>query len=203
MSNKYVEEFLHYKCVGDVLNSVSRGGKSEKEITESMAIIKRLKPIVIKEPMKYSVIDLCAGNALTSVLAVHLLPVKSAIAFDKKRRKGNYDIVERFAYAESDIKNSMDFITKDEIIISVHPCQAAELIVDMFNKSEAKALILMPCCNGFSNDIPCKPWLRTKLNEYDCWTFWLASKIKKAEVHVYTDSFVLSPKNNVIVARRG
>jgi len=176
--------------------------KAEKEITESMAVIKRLKPLVLQHPMEYSVIDLCAGNALTGVIAVHMLPVKQVIAIDKKKRKGNYDIVKRFIYLEMDI-NQKDAISTTDILISVHPCQTADRIIDIFNNTPAHALILMPCCNGMSDDVTGKPWLHAKMSEYDCWTYHLANNIQKAKVNIYTDNMVLSPKNNIIVAKRG
>jgi hypothetical protein len=175
--------------------------KAEKEITESMAIIKKLKPITLLNPMKYSVMDLCAGNALTSVLAVHLLPIISATAIDKKKRKGHYEIVKKFQYLEMDVKDAV--IADTDILIAVHPCKTADLIVDLFNNFPAKALIMMPCCNGLSNDVLCKTWLRTKLPEYDLWTYHLAQKIKSAQVNIFTDVFVESPKRNIILARRG
>jgi hypothetical protein len=110
--NEYVDKFLSLKCSGDVLNSVSKSGKSEKEITESMAIIKHLKKIVLLEPMKYTVVDLCAGNALTSVLSAFMFPVKEAIAVDKNRRKGHYENVKRFVYYERNISEEVERVNE-------------------------------------------------------------------------------------------
>ena len=201
--NKYMERFLSLRCCGDVLNSVSKMSRPEKEVSESMAIIKHLKNIVLAKPNKYAVIDLCAGNALTSVLAVHLLPIKYAIAIDKHKRKGEYNRVSRFDYLEGDIDlNYYNINRKDSVWISVHPCQTAEKIVKLFNKSKAHALIMMPCCHGLSDDVFGKSWLRRKLSEYDLWTYHLAKKIKNANVKIVTDKYCLSPRNNIIIAIR-
>lgn len=200
MGQKYLDEFFKLRCCGDVLNSVSVMHNASKEITESLAVIKKLKQIVLPKPMQYNVIDLCAGNALTSVLAVHMLPVKSALAVDRKKRKGNYDRTQRFHYKQGEVANVC--LMPMDIAISVHPCQTGDLVVDLFNNSDAYALIMMPCCHGDSNDVFCKPWLLTKMSKYDIWTYHLATKIKRATVTIHKDPYVLSPKNNVIVAVR-
>ena len=97
--NKYLNHFLSLKCSSDVLEVVNPlGNKAAKEITESMAVIKHIKRIAIAEKHKYGLLDLCAGNALTSVLAVHLLPIKGAIAVDKRVRNRKWDMVKRFKY---------------------------------------------------------------------------------------------------------
>lgn len=205
--NRYVDEFLNMCCSGDVLNAVSRMSFAQKEISESMGIIKKLKPIVLKDPMKYNVVDLCAGNALTSVLAVHMLPITKAVAIDKKKRKGNYKAVKRFEYIEADITTmgiyaSKEIYTMDTIIISVHPCKTANIIIDIFNETPTAALIMMPCCNSTYHDVKCNAWLKTKMSTYDLWTLHLMQNIRESEVKIVTDSYVLSPKRNIIVANK-
>lgn len=209
--SEYMNRFLSLKCSGDVLNAVGSMHKPEKEITESMGIIKHLKPITLKEKMKYSVIDLCAGNALTSILACHMLPIKEAIAIDKKKRSGHYERVKRFKYLEQDInecwfdKSKINSDKEQNIIaIAVHPCKMADNIVRIFNENPIiKYLIMMPCCNGDFNDLENTNFLREKgLSRYDLWTLHLAKNIENSEVFIYTDLKVLSPKNNIIVARK-
>jgi hypothetical protein len=201
--SEYMERFLSLKCSGDVLNAVGSMHKPEKEITESMGIIKHLKSIVLLEKMKYSVIDLCAGNALTSILAIHMLPIKEVIAIDKKKRSGHYENVKRFKYFEEDINHCNCFPTKS-IIIAVHPCKTADDIVKIFNENiMIEHLIMMPCCNGDFKDLKNSSFLKGKgLPGYDLWTMHLANNIKYADVSIYTDLKVLSPKNNIIVAHK-
>jgi hypothetical protein len=201
--SEYMERFLSLKCSGDVLNAVGPMHKPEKEITESMGIIKHLKSIVLLEKMKYSVIDLCAGNALTSILAIHMLPIKEAIAIDKKKRSGHYENVKRFRYYEMDIKDCV-YAISETILIAVHPCKTADDIVGIFNYTpRAKHLIMMPCCNGDFKDLKNSSFLKGKgLSRYDLWTLHLANNIKNADVSIYTDLKVLSPKNNIIVAHK-
>lgn len=206
MKNKYLEEFYGYKCHDDVLASVSKLHNPAKEITESMAIIKRIRPIILARPGYYDVVDLCAGNALTSVLAAHLFPtLRYSVALDKQKRQGDYEKVKKFGYSELDIKRY--YPVPNDIFISVHPCQAADLIVNKFVGSEAKALIMMPCCEGSSGDVVAGSWLMDcGLSRYDLWTYHLASRLgrlgQSVSVKVYKDGNVLSPKNNVIVAVR-
>lgn len=202
--SEYVNRFLSLRCSGDVLNATGRLREAEKEITESMAVIQHLKGITLTDKMKYRVFDLCAGNALTSILAVHLLPVKSAIAVDLKKRSGNYGMVSRFFYLQEDIRK-LSFDKEDSIIISVHPCKAANIIVDIFNTNKSvKHLIMMPCCNGSYQDVTCYGWLHEtkKVSVYDLWTLHLAQNIKDARVRIVTDRKVLSPKRNIIIANR-
>ena len=208
MNNEYVSRFLSLKCSGDVLNAVSRGGKPPKEITESMAVIKHLKKFALEEPMKYAVIDLCAGNALTSVLSVFMLPIKEAIAIDKKKRNGHYEDVKRFEYIEKDIRYASFYPRQTgskAILISVHPCKAANLVINIYNRFDVfKHLILVPCCNDNYQDVTAWNWLRKakRVSSYDLWTLHLANMIEDSKISIYTDDQIMSPKNNIIVASR-
>lgn len=101
----YLDQFLSLKCAGDVLNVIAPIQKAQKEISESMAIIHRLRSIALKNPMKSILLDICAGNALTSVIAAHLLPFKKVIAIDIKKRIRRWDSVRRFVYWQTDIND--------------------------------------------------------------------------------------------------
>lgn len=197
---KYVSEFLNLRCAGDVLNVVSPVNKLEKEISESMAIMHRLKPIFFENKKNYCVLDLCAGNALTSVIAAYLLPVTSVVAVDKKRRDREYGRVEKFSYLEKEVENLPPF-SKETVVISSHPCKTANLIIDIWNSSDFFALVMIPCCQG-KIDLPAKSWLTKKMSIYDTWTYSLAQKIKSSNVKIFTDLSILSPCNNVIVAKK-
>ena len=94
----YLNEFLKLKCCGDILNIVNPVQRIEKEISEAMGLLKIIKKIALKDPMKYTLYDFCAGNALISVTAVHLLPIKYAYAIDKRKRNRNWEKVKRFEY---------------------------------------------------------------------------------------------------------
>ena len=198
--NSYVNSFLKLKCAGDVLNVVGPMNNAEKEISESIAIIKLLRPYALKNKMKFFVVDLCAGNALTSILAVHLLPVAGAFAFDKKKRSGHYDEVKRFNYHRMDISECR--LQEKDIVISVHPCKTANLIIDLWNNSESPILIMMPCCKASYPDMPAFLWLETKMSKYDVWTYYLSQKIRNAKVKIITDGEVISPCRNIIYAKR-
>jgi hypothetical protein len=206
-SSNYVDEFLSLKCVGDVLNVCNPLGKnSRKEISESMALIKKIKALVIPNPNKYNILDLCAGNALTSVLAVHLLPVDYAVAIDKKPRDRNWRAAKRFTYNQGiDIFDTnwtnggeyeRDYINKNTIIVSSHPCgELSRRIISIYQKTSAKALFIMPCCIGkikgkYPNEI------RSRLGKDWLWCWDLSRDI--GDVKLTKDHNCLSPRNIIL-----
>src|SRR3990170_6036520 len=91
-NTSHLSRFLSLKCSGDVLNAVNPIRNAEKEISESWAILRKIKPLTLTNKMQYNVLDLCAGNAITSVLSAFVLPVSSATATDIRPRKRNYGI---------------------------------------------------------------------------------------------------------------
>jgi len=209
----YVDEFLSMKCCGDVLNVCNPIGKNaRKEITESMALIKRVKTLALSHRRKYNVLDLCAGNALTSVLAVHLLPVEYAVAIDKRPRERQWDKVERFIYRNEDIfdlefsfyiKGTKPacpesgfllnkYINRDTIIVSSHPCgELARRIIEIYKNSPAKALFMLPCCYGkLHRNYPQE--LFTKMSKDWVWCYDLAQDI---DAKMSKDIKCISPRN--------
>lgn len=199
--NKYVEEFLKFKSSGDILNICNPLTKAEKEITESMAVIKELRSIALSAPMQYDLYDLCAGNALTSIIAAFLLPFHTVTAIDKYKRKRKWDTVRRFKYLEEDITKSEFWKNPNSIFIGVHACgNLAETIIDRYNNSDAKYLILIPCCVGqIKTGLP--DFFRRKLGRYNIWT-WELSKHIKDKVRIKQDINIISPCNNLIIATK-
>lgn len=198
---KYVGEFLRLDCCGDILNIVTPLSHAQKEITESMAIITRLRKEILSKPMEYNVLDLCAGNALTSLTSVFLLPVSSALAVDKKKRSRNYSKASRFDYIELDIFNDLiyDRIDASTIIISVHPCRGiAARVIDIYNNSQARSIYLMPCCIGKFN-IPAKQFLCDKLGKYHAWCYYLAGRCNGS---IEIDANCISDRNAIISAHK-
>lgn len=203
----YMSEFLSLKCAGDVLNVVSPlGTKAQKEITESMAVIKALREIVLREPMVYSISEMGAGNALTSVLAVHLLPIIDAWAYDKKPRNRRWKSAKRFTYSTIPIEQLLEMKdpcspTIPTIVIAVHPCKdLAVKVVELYlRRSTAKHLVLMPCCVGNSSGSKLTRLVRERLSKYERWCEYLA---QKAGGDVYMDMKCESPCRGVIVAHK-
>jgi hypothetical protein len=155
----------------------------------------------MKSPMNYELLDLCAGNALGSILSVYLLPFKKAVAIDKSPRKRNYGSVRRFEYVDLDIYSDkvFDYISNNTVILAIHPCaRLAERVVEIYKKSPAEHLILMPCCHGkVSMDIP--QVLRIELGRYLVWC-WYLSILAGGDLRV--DKNCLSPKNGIIIAHK-
>jgi hypothetical protein len=211
----YVSEFLSLRCAGDVLNIVNPlGTKTHKEITESMAVIRRLRSFALHHPMEYMLVDLCAGNALTSVTAIHLLPFRWAVALDKRPRKRRWEAVNRFDYVINDI-GVLPFIKPEHnplrhvyeksessgiILCCVHGCgDLAVSVVDLYKQSpEVKGLVLMPCCRG-TCPVKVDPTIAAILGKYRTWAYSLA---RYAGGNLFFDEKCLSPCNGVIVAEK-
>lgn len=201
----YVDQFLNLKCAGDVLNACHPINNPEKEISEAMAVVYRVRKIVLAKPNHYTLIDLCAGNALTSIIGVHLLPLKRAIAIDKNpRRRTGHKMVNKFFYAEfnifeDEIISFLDEIREDLILTSVHSCSTlAERIIEIYySVIHAQHLIFMPCCVGHIS----KQYdgiVEKRLGKYLSWCLTLASKVNGK---LYQDNKILSPCNGIIVAQ--
>jgi hypothetical protein len=195
-------------CASDILNIIPKQKDYCKEITESMSIIKRLRDIVLKDKMKYTIIDLFAGNALTSVISAFLFFIKKSIAIDKKKRIGNYDQVKRFEYIESDIVHDSyvdNLLLNNEkelfILTGVHVCgDSCFKMIDLFNQyKQVKRMYLMPCCIG--NLSKADNFIMNKLGKYIAWSYILKDRIQ-ANVKLYEDRNNMSPANIIIEAWR-
>jgi hypothetical protein len=195
---KYVKEFLQLNCAPDVLGAVGSTGNLMKEITESMAILKRLKPMLLQNKMKYGLIDLCAGNALTGIMAAHFLPIREVVAIDNRDSyRKRVSQVKRFDYRHDDIYNIelAPNMVAPLIVISVHPCgKLAAQVIKLAKMWGAERLIMMPCCNS-EPGVDRYPFL--KMSHYDRWAVRLGDLLEK-DYTIYRDTNCLSPKNVII-----
>jgi len=202
--SRYVSEFLALKCAPDVLGTVGfLGNKPEKEITEAMAIIRKLKRIALNDPNKYQLIDLCSGNALVPVIAAHLLPFTKTYAVDKLKRVRNWGHAKRFEYISSQIEHMpLSLFARPSVITAVHCCRgAAETIIDIFNRVPTiRHMILMPCCIGSLNS-GLLQFIKNEANRDVAWVTKLSVMCDSA-VHISRDNHVLSPKNYIITASK-
>ena len=199
----YIERFLQYKCSGDILNAVNPINHTCKEISESMAIIQKIKGLTLQNKMELTVLDLCAGNALTSIMSVFMLPVKNAIAIDKKpRERKGYATVNRFEYRQGDIYD-FDYVDSKSgyVIIASHPCEHALKIIDLYNQSEAKALCIIPCCRTQHNYQNAQFLKDSHMSKYDIWCLYLSSLVPGSKLTKCKN--ILSPCNNIIYHERG
>ena len=149
--NQYVEHFLKLNCAGDVLNSVSPMKRPEQHITEAMAILKRLRPIVLAEPNKFKIVEVTSGNGLASVVALHLFPIVSATIFSTKAPNRLIERVKNLTYYNRRFKydTDKDLVDKNTIII-MSGCilsQDAE-IVDAYLENESSGQFIAIPENG-------------------------------------------------------
>ncbi len=199
---RYIEQFLAMRCAADIIGVAHPVNKFGKEISEAMAIIRRIKPKLLKYPMDYNVVDLCSGNALVPMISAFMLPSKWNYAFDKVPRNRPWNQVKRFTYLHSnihdeDIINFIDSLEGPVVITSVHPCQSlAERTAEVFNHSKAEMLVMMPCCVG---KIPQRlsEKLKGRIGRDNLWGLHLQNL---AGGRLIQDDDVISPKNRILIA---
>lgn len=151
--DNYLDWFFGLGCAGDVLASAPKLRKGAKEISEALALISAIRPMCLADPGRWTVLDLCAGNALTSLIAVHLFKVKRAIAVDIAPR-GFRRAPDRFESVRGDVHDhdlwkKLDLYSDpDVLVVSAHPCKGlAQAVVSTFRWYDAaKHLALLPCC---------------------------------------------------------
>ena len=201
MSNQYLDKFAGLKCAADVLDATRPINKEDKEITEAMAVVKVLRKFTLKHPGRFTIIDLCAGNALVSVIAAHLLPVKKCIAIDIADRPRPYDRVNNFQYLQADIMTPtlpqwLCMQGSSVILVATHPCSyRASRIIDVYNSTpNAVGLVMVPCCSGY---YPEKRHLEHTFGGYTSWCLWLWKQLPP-NAKFKIDTHILSPKNCIL-----
>lgn len=220
--SKYIDEFLSLRSAPDILAATGHfNARGSKEITEAMAIIARVRKLMHMRPIPTTIVDLCSGNALVPLIATHLFDVQ-AMAIDKRYPRSHYIArkdsldkftapnVARYLYLVCDV-TSAKFRQQDAslwdritIVTAVHPCQRALHICQLFISSRARALVLMPCCEG-GCQYKKSQYLVDKLGTYGCWCLHLYNILAASPgmtVRMAEDRHVLSPKNVVITAER-
>lgn len=194
----YLDEFLSLKCSPDILAVVNPINYISKEISESMAVIKVLRGIALTKPMHYYLADICAGNALTAVTAAHLLPFKWVTAIDIRERGRDWHKVKRFNYKNVDINDMVGSDFEQYVISSIHPCRdLAKKIINLYNNSPARHLVMMPCCVG---NIPGNmQYFQKQLGKYMAWCIYL-SQLINAPTTIKRDENIHSPCNCILIA---
>lgn len=206
-SESYVDQFLRLRCASDVLNCAGTLNAASKEISEAMAIITRIRGYVLAHKMECGLLDLCAGNSLVSVLAIHLLPLAHAWSVDIKPRLRN--VPQRFTVVEADISAPW-FTAATEIaaaslpliIVSSHPCRdlARTVIGTYLAMSQARMLVMLPCCVGKRTGklTGRQRWVE-KFGRYEAWAYELACL---AGGDYVMDQRCLSPCRAVVTAQK-
>lgn len=215
MNQQYLDQFFRLQCAGDVMNVVSPGVNTgpirnmAKEITETWAVIRKIRGITLKDPNKYILVDTCAGNALTSVLAAFLLPIKEAIAVDKHVRSRAWQIARKFTYMNGDIQQTsfesfLRDMSDDIILISVHPCgPLASRNIELYKTlPNIKHLVIIPCCSGkMQGVLPAA--ISKKIGKYLVWCYKISKGLEEyGTFDMKVDNNCLSPCNCIITASK-
>ena len=203
----YVKQFMALRCAGDVLDACGPFKNGEKEINESMAVLQRVRKIVLAEPMKYTLVDLCSGNALTPVLAVHYLPIVKAYAVDINPHERRWDKVRRFEYLQADITKPRfmgalldDVIRSDNVILTaVHPCSLARKVAEIYQMhAQIRHAVILPCCSG---ELSSAPTVIREHGKYFHWCFniWTWLDFVSRESDMYVDARCTGTPKNIVV----
>lgn len=207
--NPYFSKFKRLNCQDDVLAAIMPVPKLGRKISEAMAVIKLLKPIVMRDPGKYTIIEVGSGTPITAIIAAHLLPIKNAIAGDKIVKDREYQRVKDLTYlSEQDVQSGVSILKQkaDTILISVHPSSSmCETLLDSASRSDGgngdkiHYSIIMPGFNGkiepgYKSDIP--NWVQRKIGHYDNWVLYL-QKVYGGKV--VKDNNIKSHMNSIIV----
>ena len=139
-------------------------------------------------------------NALTSITCSYLLPITRARAIDIYKPNKNHDRVRNFVYNKNNIHKDdiQQFIDKNSILISVHPCkELASSVIDIFKISDAKFLCMMPGCRGQIKKVPYS--IQKKLGYYVSWCTDLYYRLDNASL--VFENACLSPCNGIIIAK--
>lgn len=207
MGNRYLNKFFSLRCAPDVLATVGTVANMEKELTEAIGILRHVQRIVLRDKSKpFLLLDFCAGNALASVLAVHLFSNVTAIAVDKLPRKRNWHFAQRFRYVTQDIYQPIGKLLDDReaIAVGVHACGnlAHQIIRYYAAYTDIKHLVLLPCCSGKCAPMPAL--LHDKLDKYEQWAYslYLAAQVYGKECNIVRDRHIQSPKNIIVTANK-
>lgn len=202
---KYVSEFLSLRCATDIIGISYPVQRMPKEISEAMAMVRRVRSWALNDPNTYALVDLCSGNGLVPLLTAFTLPIKHNYAVDSKPRDREWDKVRKFSYIHGDIYSNhiQELIENagDKVILtSCHACKnLASRVVELYQECKnVKKLVLMPCCVGklpfnVSDD------MLKQMGRDNLWALYLN---QMAEGRLTKDDAAMSPKNRIIVASK-
>lgn len=205
-SSRYVDAFYGLRCHPEVLRAVEPLNQSSKEISEAMAMVQAIKPHILENRGHVTLLDLCAGNALTSIIAAHLLPIREAIAVDRQPiTRAAHARVRGFSYLEADL-SSAGFIASLRqriagplVVSAVHPCaDLAALSIEVAEQLGAEFVAVMPCCNGTMSAAP--SFLLERCSPYQQFSTYLSYRYG---LRAREDKDVLSPKNVILSGKPG
>lgn len=207
---KYLNQFFSLRCCGDVLNATAPINKGAKEITEAMAMRKRIKSLALAKPMHYSVLDLCAGNGLVGALVAFTLPVRHVLCVDKRVPTRRWHEIERFDYVQADltdwfppryIEGEDRGVTKHRwIVTACHACSILSSTVLELYRLRGRHLVLMPCCAGPKPmDGTVEQYISSRVGRPEEWAIRLA---RECGGSIRADRHVLSPRNLIVTASK-
>lgn len=196
--------FLRLRCSSDVLELLSPIGSGYcKEISEAMTLRDKIRKLTLDAPMKYNIVELCAGNPISSILSLFSLPISRAVAVDKRRVNRKYARVRRFNYIEKNIYDDdiIELIDENTIVMASHPCKnLATRIIEIYKNSKAPYLVMMPCCVGDVSDEFKKLYSNSLfgLSKYRVWCRYLQYLANGRPYELMVDRNCLSPVNCIV-----
>lgn len=207
--NSYLDEFLSLRCAPDVLEAVHPLRRPEKEISESMALVTAIRGrLLASRPVTGTVsvntpgmtlLDLCAGNALTGVIVAHLFRGTQVVAVDKREHiRDGFVNVRNFSYWQRDInalEEWAEWPAMSTVVVASHACgKLSEAIIDLCMKRGAPMAII-PCCLRRSRLPDWTDGIAKEKGKYFAWLTYLA---QRCGGRFRIDGKCLSPCNGVV-----
>jgi hypothetical protein len=99
-----VDKFLSLRCATDVLECVLPLKRPERDISEAMVLLDAIRPVVLKNPGQYKVVDVHADSPIVGVLIAHLLPVELVSSYNwREKQKRDFSKIHHFAARDDDM----------------------------------------------------------------------------------------------------
>jgi len=121
-----------------------------QQVTETMSILKQLRSRVLREPNKYSIVEITNGNGLEAISALHMLPIKQATVFSTKPPCKLLDRVKNLKYYNRNFNYDRDkqFVDPNTILLVSgfnSNCDSSQSAIDAFlDNAPNPGLIILP-----------------------------------------------------------
>lgn len=210
--SRLLDHFLNLRCAPDVLAAVGGlGNRAAKEVTEAMAVVIRASKLLRALPGA-GLLDVCSGNALVPVLALHWLgSLERAWALDVKPRQGrHFERVRGFEYVMRDLHEltrEMDPPGDGPLVLTCcHGCcDLATAAAELYVRCErVRGLVMMPCCVPQKFAVEARRRYPAEMYsgdgaQYRLWALRLADAVNGT---LRFDHRVISPRNALVVAAK-
>jgi 23S rRNA U2552 (ribose-2'-O)-methylase RlmE/FtsJ len=189
-----------------------------KEVSESWGVLTRLQALQVQlqlDPQRTTVVDLCSGSGLTSLIVGTLQPATTVLAVDRISAHMVPHFGGNISYLRADIMKAAFLdelqrrIASDQevVVVGMHLCGLLSLraVQCLLALPQARAVILAPCCLP-GGRFSCAEFQEfnhgSELERYRAWADWLGQDLvnRGCTATVEEDTAILSNRNVVVTA---